>query len=243
MTGGRSFSGDFVFITAEKAEELDSANLSPNDLVFPHRGAIGEVGIVPSDDERYVLTSSLMKPSCDLSRAQPDFIYYFFKSEAGRFELLKNSSQVGTPGIGQPFRSLKQFKLKLPPVGEQKQIAASLRALDDRIALLRETNATLEAIAQALFKSWFVDFDPVRAKQQGLAPAGMDEATAALFPDGFEESAVGLVPIGWRVGTLGDVSLNPRHGGEAGEHPAGNAVLRLGAHAPSINRTCERGYG
>ncbi len=67
-----------------------------------------------------------------------------------------------------------------------------LGALDDRIALLRETNATLEAIAQALFKSWFVDFDPVRAKQQGLAPAGMDEATAALFPDSFEESALGV---------------------------------------------------
>ena len=204
MTGGRSFSGDFVFITAEKAEELSSANLSPNDLVFPHRGAIGEVGIVPSDDERYVLSSSLMKLSCDLSRAQPDFIYYFFKSDAGRFELLKNSSQVGTPGIGQPLTSLKQIKLKLPPVTEQKQITATLRALDNRIALLRKSNATLEAIAQALFKSWFVDFDPVRAKQQGLAPAGMDDATAALFPDGFEESALGLLPTHWSVQPVGD---------------------------------------
>lgn len=80
-----------------------------------------------------------------------------------------------------------------------------LQGFDDRIALLRETNATLEAIAQALFKSWFVDFDPVHAKQQGLAPAGMDEATAALFPDSFEESAFGVVPNGWRVGVLGDV--------------------------------------
>ncbi len=79
---------------------------------------------------------------------------------------------------------------------------------DDRIALLRETNATLEAIAQALFKSWFVDFDPVHAKQQGLAPEGMDEAAAALFPDGFVESELGLVPRGWHVGKiseLGDV--------------------------------------
>ena len=68
--------------------------------------------------------------------------------------------------------------------------------IEIRIALLRETNATLEAIAQALFKSWFVDFDPVRAKQQGLTPEGMDKATAALFPDGFEESESGLVPKG-----------------------------------------------
>ena len=206
LTGGRSFSGDFVFITLGKAQELNSANLSPNDLVFPHRGAIGEVGIVPNDGERYVLSSSLMKLSCDVSRVHPDFVYYFFKSEAGRFELLKNSSQVGTPGIGQPLTSLKQIKLKLPPVGEQEQIAATLRALDNRIALLRETNATLEAIAQALFKSWFVDFDPVRAKQQGLAPASMDEATAALFPDGFEVSRRGLIPRDWREASIYDLA-------------------------------------
>jgi type I restriction enzyme, S subunit len=205
LTGGRSFSGDFVFITSEKAVELNSANLSPNDLVFPHRGAIGEVGLVPNDGEQYVLSSSLMKLSCDVDRAHPDFIYYFFKSETGRFELLKNSSQVGTPGIGQPLTSLRQIKLKLPPVDEQRSIAATLRPLDDRIALLRETNATLEAIAQALFKSWFVDFDPVRAKQQGLAPAGMDEATLALFPECFEASALGPVPKGWSVQPVGDV--------------------------------------
>ena len=214
LTGGRSVSGDFVFITPEKADELTSANLLPNDLVFPHRGAIGEVGIVPNDGERYVLSSSLMKLTCSASRAHPDFIYYFFKSEAGRFELLKNASQVGTPGIGQPLASLKQIKLRLPPVDVQRSISAALRALDDRIALLRETNATLEAIAQALFKSWFVDFDPVRAKQQGLAPAGMDEATAALFPGSFEESALGPVPKGWSV------------------QPVGNAVECVGGATP-----------
>ena len=77
-------------------------------------------------------------------------------------------------------------------------------AIDDRITLLRETNATLEAIAQALFKSWFVDFDPVHAKMQGRAPEGMDEATAALFPDVFEESELGDLPKGWRIQKFGD---------------------------------------
>ena len=86
----------------------------------------------------------------------------------------------------------------------QDEIASLLGALDDRIALLRECNATLEAIAQALFKSWFVDFDPVRAKSQGLAPAGFDEATAALFPDSFEDSALGRLPAGWSVQPVGD---------------------------------------
>jgi type I restriction enzyme S subunit len=94
---------------------------------------------------------------------------------------------------------LKKHVVTIPHLALQERIASTLNALDDRITLLRETNATLEAIAQAIFKSWFVDFDPVRAKQEGRAPEGMDEATAALFPDSFEESALGLVPRGWRV--------------------------------------------
>ncbi|MER2626534.1 MAG: restriction endonuclease subunit S [Accumulibacter sp.] len=101
---------------------------------------------------------------------------------------------------------LNALPIKLPKRSEQDRIAALLSALDDRITLLRETNATLEAIAQALFKSWFVDFDPVRAKQEGRAPEGMDEATAALFPDAFDESELGLVPRGWGVAALDSVA-------------------------------------
>jgi type I restriction enzyme S subunit len=205
ISSGRTFSGDFVFVTSEKAQELGGANLRPNDLVFPHRGSIGEVGIVPDDGEQYVISSSLMKLTCDPLKAFPLFIYYFFKSENGRYELLKNASQVGTPGIGQPLASLKSIRVPLPPLNEQRSIAAFLGTLDDRIILLRETNATLEAIAQALFKSWFVDFDPVRAKAEGRDPEGIDATTAALFPDSFEESEQGLVPKGWKVGKVEDV--------------------------------------
>ena len=101
---------------------------------------------------------------------------------------------------------IENFEVVVPPFEDQQQIAAVLISLDDRITLLRETNATLEAIAQALFKSWFVDFDPVRAKMEGRTPEGMDEATAALFPDGFETSELGEVPRGWRVGKVGEVA-------------------------------------
>jgi type I restriction enzyme S subunit len=202
----RKFSGEFVFITEEKAKELGNSNLQPNDIVFPHRGSIGEVGIVPDDGKHYVLSSSLLKLSCDTTKAAPLFIYYFFKSSLGRFELLKNASQVGTPGIGQPLTSLKAIKLRLPPIKEQLGVVGILAGLDDRIALLRETNATLEAIAQALFKSWFVDFDPVHAKQQGREPEGLDADTVALFPDSFEESVVGLIPKGWFVRSLDETA-------------------------------------
>ncbi len=90
---------------------------------------------------------------------------------------------------------------------QQKQLSRLLGALDDRITLLRETNATLEAIAQALFKSWFVDFDPVRAKMEGRAPEGMDEATAALFPDQLRGVGVGVGAEGVALGAIWTTSL------------------------------------
>ena len=90
------------------------------------------------------------------------------------------------------------MQVRKAPVAAQRNIADLLGEIDDRIILLRETNITLEAVAQALFKSWFVDFDPVHAKMQGRAPEGMDEATAALFPDSFEVSELGAVPKGWQ---------------------------------------------
>jgi type I restriction enzyme S subunit len=133
-------------------------------------------------------------------------------------------------GSAIPSTSRDEFyklPVRIPDFGEQQQIAKFLSLFDDRIALLRETNATLEAIAQALFKSWFVDFDPVHAKQQGRAPEGMSDATAALFPDSFEESELGLVPKGWRVGALANLAaLNPESWA-AKKHPETLAYIDL----------------
>lgn len=126
-------------------------------------------------------------------------------------EFVRSQIEAGAVGSTQKTLSLKHIKaLNIPRQGSQTEesIAEIIGGLDDRITLLRETNTTLEAIAQALFKSWFVDFDPVRAKTAGLEPEGMDAATAALFPNSFEESEFGLIPLGWQVSTvaaLGDV--------------------------------------
>ena len=207
MGEGLQLKGDFVHVTNGTADSLASCCLTPGDLVFPHRGNIGEVGITPDDGHRYMLSTSLMKLSPNRSKVDPLYLFYFFKSVTGRAALLMNASQVGTPGIATPLKSLRGIALALPPLEIQRAITAFLQALDDRITLLRETNATLEAIAQALFKSWFVDFDPVRAKMEGRTPEGMDEATAALFPDGLETSELGEVPRGWRVGTVASVAL------------------------------------
>ena len=99
--------------------------------------------------------------------------------------------------------NMNLIEIPCPPRYVQDQIVGVLGSLDDRITLLRETNTTLEAIAQALFKSWFVDFDPVHAKMQGRALEGMIEATAALFPESFEQSELGAVPKGWHVMPVG----------------------------------------
>ncbi len=95
--------------------------------------------------------------------------------------------------------------LDVPPLPQQKAIASVLGALDDKIELNRRMNATLEAMARALFQSWFVDFDPVRAKLDCRKPVGLDSATAAFFPDSFQDSAVGHIPKGWAVEPVGDV--------------------------------------
>ena len=96
-------------------------------------------------------------------------------------------------------QSSRQFRYMLPPLSEQKAIAEILGALDAKIELNRRMNQTLESLARAIFKSWFVDFDPVRAKMDGRPPPGLDPATAALFPDSFEHPNRELIPTGWEL--------------------------------------------
>jgi len=210
LSDTRSFRGDFVCISEATADSMRSSNVFADDLVFPHRGAIGEVGIVPQDGKRYMLSTSLMKLSCNRRLVSPQFLFYFFRSVSGRHELLKYASTVGTPGIGQPLTSLRSIRVQLPPRAEQDRIADILGSLDDKIELNRRTNETLEATARALFKSWFVDFDPVQAKLEGRQIAGMDKAAAAIFPGSLQDSPLGKIPKGWRVATMPEVlEINP----------------------------------
>jgi type I restriction enzyme S subunit len=200
----RKLIGEMVCISPQLADQLGNAIVHADDLVFPHRGSIGLVGIVPRNNtERYALSSSLMKLTCDRKQVDPIFLFYFFRSNEGRHELLKNASTVGTPGIGQPLSSLRSIRVPLPPLAEQKTIAGVLGVLDDKIELNRRMNATLEAMARALFQSWFVDFDPVKAKADGRRLK--DEAPDSLFPSTFQDSELGPIPAGWRSASLGDV--------------------------------------
>ncbi|MDW3714566.1 restriction endonuclease subunit S [Pseudomonas sp. 2023EL-01195] len=130
------------------------------------------------------------------------FVPYLLVGNHDRLHAKVDSAGHGTGRLN--TEAVLSFPVWVPDLKEQERIADVGESLDDRITLLRETNATLEAIAQALFKSWFVDFDPVRAKAEGRQPEGMDPTTAALFPDSFEESELGLVPKGWTVMPIGE---------------------------------------
>ncbi len=144
----------------------------------------------------------------------PTYLYYY-SNWTPHVDYLRSRANSGVQ-VNLSTSAIKEATIELPSISEQEAISQILLALDDRIALLRETNATLEAIAQALFKSWFVDFDPVHAKARGESPQGMDDATAALFPDSFEESELGMIPKGWRVVPFGQL-LSHTIGGDWGD--------------------------
>ena len=197
----------YNFITPEHAERLKNANVQRGDVIFTHAGNIGQVAYIPDDSryERYVISQRQFYMRCDRSKALPEFVVAFFKTPEGQHKLLANTSQVGVPSIAQPVTYLRTIEIPLPPLEEQRAIAHILGTLDDKIELNRRISETLEAIARALFQSWFVDFDPVRAKAEGRDP-GLPAHLADLFPDRFEDSELGEIPEGWEVKRIGDLA-------------------------------------
>lgn len=194
-------SKDLKFITPSFHQRIKKSALRPGDVAIVRTGKPGTCAVIP-DWLEDANCSDLVLVKCG-RELRPRFLCYWVNSVASHHI---SSHTVGA--VQQHFNvgAAKTMRVAVPSLHAQDEVIAILGGLDDRINLLRETNATLEAIAQALFKSWFVDFDPVRAKMEGQVPEGMDEATAALFPDGVEESNFGTVPRRWRLCRLGDVS-------------------------------------
>lgn len=196
----RAFSNDgLAFISDEQAAGLRNAMLRKDDLLLNITGDGATFG-------RACLVTESVLPACvnqhvsiirlDKTQANPGYVLSYLTHPLIKAYIEGFNAGGSRRAITKGH--IESFVVPLPPLAEQERMAGILDALDERISLLRETSATLEAIAQALFKSWFIDFDPVRAKQNGRVPDGMDEAIAALFPDAFEESELGLMPKGWR---------------------------------------------
>jgi len=197
---------DLKFITPEFHSRIRKSRLTPGDVVIVRTGKPGACSVVPewlADANCSDLVIVRCGPQLDNR-----FLAYYVNTVA--------CDHVAAHLVGavqQHFNvgSARTLRLNLPPLAEQKAIAAVLGALDDKIELNRRMNATLEAMARALFQSWFVDFDPVRAKLDGRPPAALDPATAALFPEHLEDSPLGHIPKGWTPQRLPDaIEVNPR---------------------------------
>ncbi|MCG6330611.1 restriction endonuclease subunit S [Vibrio alginolyticus] len=200
LPSGRLTQDDMDYITSEKYNQLGSGKVRPGDIVYCLRGStIGKTA--RNHYEEGAIASSLV-----IVRAKPevnqDYLYYFLTSPAGQQLAKSNDNGSAQPNLS--AKTLSKYPLLVPSFEEQQSIVNTLNAIDNKIEVNTKLNQTLEEMAQAIFKSWFVDFDPVKAKMNGVQPEGMDAATVSLFPDKLVESELGLIPEGWDIATIKD---------------------------------------
>lgn len=179
----------FNYVSEEKADSLGRANAFRGDVVITHRGTLGQIVYIPLDSkyERYVISQSQFRLRLNQNIIRPDFFVYFFHTRIGQHRILMNASQVGVPALARPTSTFREISIPVPPMEIQNRAMTMLLSLDDKIELNRRINENLEQQAQALFKAWFVDFEP--------------------FKDGkFVDSELGMIPEGWKVGTLSDIA-------------------------------------
>ncbi|PNU20127.1 restriction endonuclease subunit S [Geothermobacter hydrogeniphilus] len=236
--------GAVKFDAAEKINEVAFKRIRKGvgadfDTILSTKGTVGKIAFVPEGSPRFVCSpQTSFWRSLDHDFIDPKFLYYELQS---KHFLNQISSRKGETDMADylSLTSQRSLNIRVPDLCEQRDIARILGALDEKIELNRQINQTLEQIAQAIFKSWFVDFGPVKAKIEakasgrdperaamcaisGKSEAELDQlteeqrqqlsATAALFPDELVESELGLVPEGWEVSTFGTIAKNIRAG-------------------------------
>jgi len=162
LTGFTLNEDEFHYVSPEKASSLKRAIASRGDVVITHRGTLGQISYIPEDSkhEKYVVSQSQFRLRCKANEMLPAFMVYFFHSPYGQHLLLSNSSQVGVPALARPSSTFQELEMPVPPIKVQKAISDTLIALDNKIDNNTKINHHLEQLAQAIFKSWFVDFEP-----------------------------------------------------------------------------------
>ena len=198
---GRLTCAGMDYITRNSFERLRSGKVKPGDIVYCLRGStIGKTA-------RNHFVEGVIASSLVIVRAKPhscqEYLYFYLTSPLGKQLVAQHNNGSAQPNLS--VRALTSYPVPLPPVDEQRAIAHILGTLDDKIELNRRMNETLEAMVRALFKSWFVDFEPVRAKAEGRN-TGLPEHLATLFPDSFEDSELGETPKGWEVRSLDGIA-------------------------------------
>lgn len=195
--------GNFRWISEQTFSRLNCTEILPGDvLVARMPEPTGRAWHVAELSWRAVTAVDVAIIRAKRDTLDPRFLAYFLNSPACLG--IVHSLTTGTTRLRIRRADIERLEVPLPSLPEQRAIAHILGTLDDKIELNRRMNETLEAMARALFKSWFVDFDPVRAKAEGRDP-GLPQPLADLFPDSFEDSELGEIPKGWRVGRFGDV--------------------------------------
>lgn len=229
--------GTFVYVDKASYDFLRKSALEPGDIVIANVGAnAGTVFRVPRLGTRMTLgpNAVLCRPR-DANNLRREFLYYYLASDSGQESLRSILSGSAQPKFNKT--DLRSLSIPVPPPSEQWAIAHILGTLDDKIELNRRMNETLEAMARALFKSWFVDFDPVRAKAEGRDP-GLPKPVADLLPDSFEDLELGGIPKGWEMGVLdqlADVVLGGDWGGDEQDAERSAAVRCIrGADIPDL---------
>ena len=217
-------------ITPEDAKRLSRYLVKPGDIVYSRRGDVERRALIRKEEEGWLCGTGCLRIRSGKGIVDPRYASYYLGHLSVRDWIVRHAIGATMPNLNTSILSSLPFVL--PPLDEQKAIAHILGTLDDKIELNQQMNQTLEAIARALFKSWFIDFDPVRAKMDGRQPAGMDPETAALFPDDFKDGgAIGKIPAGWRSGVLKDISENPKRTIRPEQIPVGTPYVGL-EHMP-----------
>jgi len=213
---GRFHDDDFVFISDEDADRLWKYKSFPEDVLLVHKGTLGQIGLMPKNRKykRYIMGQSMLRVRCNPELLLPEYLYYWLCSSDGQHYLFSRVSQVGVPQIQKPLTTLREASLPVPPTDEQHTIVSILGSLDNKIELNRRMNSTLEQMAAANFKAWFVDFEPVRVKASGAASfPGMPQDVFDALPVTFVDSELGSIPEGWEVGSIEELCISITSGG------------------------------
>lgn len=217
---------DIPLVSDLDLQRLSRYSMKVGDIIFSRVGSVDRRSLVREEENGWLFSGRCLRVRPDPDVIIPEFLSWFFGLSIFKEHIRAIAVGATMPSINTDI--LSNVQVILPPLPEQKAIAHILGALDDKIEINRRTNHTLEQMARALFKSWFVDFDPVNAKAEGRVPFGMNAETASLFPSEFEETRLGSVPKGWSIDKVSAIcSTQYGYTTSASDQPIGPKFLRI----------------
>lgn len=193
---------DIPRVSEHDRQRLSKYMIKRGDIIFSRVGSVDLRALVREEEDGWLFSGRCLRVRPNQDVVSSEYLSWFFGLPAFKEHIRRIAVGATMPSINTDI--LSGIQIILPPLSEQRAIARILCALDDKIELNRRMNRTLEAMTQAIFKSWFVDFDPVVARSEGRQPFGMNAEMATLFPQQFADSELGVVPKGWWIGTIED---------------------------------------